>query len=134
MGSCIQTSGHNPRVSAGAVEGRNVGKGLKCCDLSLQAFKATDFRCLAAVELEPDPGFNLIYGDNASGKTSLLEAIGYLGRGRSFRGAPTQDLIRRGATEFVLFGNLLHDDHRSTLGAKNGPAGLQVSADALLQS
>ena len=97
--------------------------------MALQAFKATDFRCLEAVELEADPGFNLIYGDNASGKTSLLEAIAYLGRGKSFRGAPTQDLIRYGETEFVLFGEVQGDDRRWTLGAKNGPAGLEVSAD-----
>ena len=32
-----------------------------------------------------DPGVNLIVGDNAQGKTNLLEAIGYLGTGKSFR-------------------------------------------------
>lgn len=97
--------------------------------MSLQAFKATDFRCLAEAELEPDSGFNLIYGDNASGKTSLLEAIAYLGRGRSFRGAATQNLIRHNAREFVLFGSILQNGRCFGLGAKNGPGGLEVRAD-----
>jgi len=97
--------------------------------LSLQSFKATDFRCLAEAELEPDFGFNLVYGDNASGKTSLLEAIAYLGRGRSFRGAATQNLIRHGAREFVLFGKIIQKERGFGLGAKNGPGGLEVSAD-----
>jgi len=43
--------------------------------LPLESFKATDFRCLEAVELEFDPAYNLVYGANASGKTSLLEAV-----------------------------------------------------------
>jgi len=99
--------------------------------LSLLSFKATDFRCLAVAELAPDPGFNLIYGNNATGKTSLLEAIAYLGRGRSFRGAATQSLVRHGAREFVLFGKVEENARVSGLGVKNGPGGLQVSADGV---
>ena len=41
-------------------------------------------------------------GPNASGKTSLLEALAYLGRGKSFRGASTANLIQHGAQEFVF--------------------------------
>lgn len=97
--------------------------------MALQTFKARDFRCLAEAELEPDSRFNLVYGDNASGKTSLLEAIAYLGRGRSFRGASTQNLIRHSAREFVLFGKILRQDRVFSLGARNGPGGLEVSID-----
>ncbi len=97
--------------------------------LALHSFKATDFRCLAAAELEPDSRFNLIYGNNASGKTSLLEAIAYLGRGRSFRGAATQSLVRHSAREFLLFGKIEQKDRVFGLGVKNGPGGLLVSAE-----
>ena len=79
------------------------------------------------MELQPDPQFTLIYGDNASGKTSLLEAIAYLGRGKSFRGAPTTSLIRHGSGEFVLFGNVEKDDRVFGIGARNGSAGLETS-------
>ena len=59
--------------------------------------QVTDFRCLQSAELELDPRFTLISGPNASGKTSLLEAIYVLGRGRSFRTRRLEHLIRRGS-------------------------------------
>jgi len=43
------------------------------------------------------PGVNLIIGRNAQGKTNLLEAIAYLGSGKSFRAQKTGELIRFGA-------------------------------------
>jgi DNA replication and repair protein RecF len=47
----------------------------------IRRFTVSNFRCLESADLEFSPGFNLIYGANASGKTSLLEALAYLGRG-----------------------------------------------------
>ena len=70
----------------------------------MRRFTASNFRCVENAELNLGSGFNLIYGANASGKTTLLEAMAYLGRGKSFRGASTSDLIRHGHQEFVLFG------------------------------
>lgn len=49
-----------------------------------------NFRLFEAFEVKPGPGINLIAGPNASGKTSLLEAIYLLGRAQSFRSAPPQ--------------------------------------------
>ncbi|MGQ0429183.1 MAG: DNA replication/repair protein RecF [Gammaproteobacteria bacterium] len=67
-------------------------------------FRAENFRCLAAVEFEPDLRANLFVGPNASGKTSLLEAAFFLGRGRSFRSRRRESLIRHGEPEFRLAG------------------------------
>src|ERR1051325_7352150 len=61
-----------------------------------------DFRCFAALELDPAPRANLILGDNASGKTSLLEAIFFLSRGRSFRTAKPENLARQGVPGFLI--------------------------------
>lgn len=97
--------------------------------MTLRNFSCTDFRCLSAVKLEADPRYNLIYGANASGKTSLLEAIAYLGRGKSFRGAPLDRLVRHGATEFVLFGRVQNEAREVALGVRNSRAGLEVSVD-----
>jgi len=97
--------------------------------LPLNSIKITDFRCLTSAELQLDKRYNLIYGPNASGKTSLLEAIAYLGRGRSFRGASTQDLIRYGASEFVLFGKTTVGSRAASLGVRNSQAGLEVHVD-----
>jgi len=92
-------------------------------------FTATNFRCLASIELEADAKFNLIYGANASGKTSVLEAIAYLGRGKSFRGAPTNSLIRHGEQDFVLFGKVDNNGAGSSVGVRNSAGGLEVRID-----
>lgn len=44
------------------------------------------------------PGVNVIYGENASGKTNLLEALFYFASGKSFRGGKERELIRLGET------------------------------------
>ena len=70
--------------------------------MSLTRLNLRDFRCFTALELELGPRANLILGDNASGKTSLLEAIFFLSRGRSFRTSKADTLIRQGTEGFLL--------------------------------
>ena len=96
--------------------------------MALVELKCTDFRCLASAALSLEPGNNLIFGANASGKTSLLEAMAYLGRGRSFRGASVRELIRHGAEEFLIVGTVEHDGLSQTLGVRNGRQGQEVHA------
>jgi DNA replication and repair protein RecF len=97
--------------------------------LSLLSVKCTDFRCLESAALEFSSGNNLIYGANASGKTSILEALAYLGRGRSFRGAGTRELIRHGSDEFVVIGKVDNGTREVPLGVRNSRSGLEVHAD-----
>jgi DNA replication and repair protein RecF len=54
----------------------------------------TDFRGHEASEAELGPGITLFAGGNAQGKTTVLEAIGWLARMSSFRGAPDSALVR----------------------------------------
>lgn len=89
-------------------------------------FRARHFRCLEKAELEFSPRFNLIVGANASGKTSLLEALAYLGRGKSFRGASATQLVKHGESEFVLFGEVVRGVGRINVGVRNGREGLEV--------
>lgn len=79
--------------------------------------------------MEINPRYNLVFGANASGKTSLLEAVGYLGRGKSFRSAPVDRLVRHDAAEFLLFGRVDSEWRSTTLGVRNGRAGLEISVD-----
>jgi DNA replication and repair protein RecF len=56
-----------------------------------------DVRNLRDVRLTLDPGLNVFMGRNAQGKTTLLEAVALLARGRSFRTDEVTTLVRRGA-------------------------------------
>jgi len=97
--------------------------------LPIQTFTAQDFRCLTDVSLQPDRRFTLVCGPNGSGKTSLLEAIAYLGRGKSFRGAAAANLIRHGTKAFVLFGQVDAGGRQASLGVRNSRDGLEVRVD-----
>jgi DNA replication and repair protein RecF len=88
--------------------------------VSLRRVQVTDFRCLHSAALELDTRFTLISGPNASGKTSLLEAMYVLGRGRSFRTRLTEHLIRSGTERFVVFGEV-------DAGQRTVPVGIEGS-------
>lgn len=88
--------------------------------MGLERFKAAGFRGLEEIAIEPDPKLNLITGPNASGKTSILESIFYLGRGRSFRSSGNRELIRNGGKGFLLYGEVGND-------GKPHKAGIEVA-------
>lgn len=97
--------------------------------MPIQKFTAQNFRCLKSIELEPDSRYTLICGPNASGKTSLLEALAYLGRGKSFRDSQTGNLIRHGEQAFVLFGRVEMAGRTASVGVRNSREGLEVRID-----
>ncbi|MFQ6004769.1 MAG: AAA family ATPase, partial [Woeseia sp.] len=97
--------------------------------MPLKDFKAGNFRCLTKVSLEANRRFNLIYGPNAAGKTSILEGIAYLGRGKSFLGAKPQHLVQYGARKFQLHGKIDTGTRLVTAGVCNSGAGLEVKID-----
>ena len=65
--------------------------------MRLNELKLHNFRNYEQLELDFAPGVNLIVGNNAQGKTNLLEAISYAGSGKSFRAQKTAEMIRFGA-------------------------------------
>ena len=75
--------------------------------MGLRSLDICNFRNIATASLSFSPGLNLISGDNAAGKTSLLEAIYFLGRVRSFRTHVSTQPIRDGKTSFRLVGRVL---------------------------
>ena len=74
-----------------------------------------DFRNYAGLELELDPGVNLSVGDNAQGKTNLLEAIAYLGSGKSFRAQKTGEMIRFEQDFAEISGEIFSQDRQQQL-------------------
>lgn len=77
--------------------------------MRLTSLRIRDLRCLQTVDIEPAAGINIFCGDNGSGKTSLLEAIFLLSRGRSFRSTPQQRLIRNGADSLSIYARAKSD-------------------------
>lgn len=65
-----------------------------------------NFRNLIDVDLAFSSSINIFYGCNGSGKTSILEAIHYLGLGRSFRSRNVRRLINHTSDKFALVGQL----------------------------
>ena len=67
-------------------------------------------RIITQAELRLSPSVNLLVGDNASGKSSVLEALSILARGRSFRTPRIQEVIHRGATDITVSAKLSTDN------------------------
>lgn len=59
--------------------------------------KIRDFRNIEEAEIEFDTGVNILVGNNAQGKTNLLEAISFTALGKSFRTSHEEEMIRFGA-------------------------------------
>ncbi len=78
--------------------------------MPLRRIRITALRCLEEVELDLHPQRNYIFGANGAGKTSLLEGIFLLGRGRSFRTRQIRRLVRRGSEGFAVFGTVERDE------------------------
>lgn len=74
--------------------------------MGLKGLSIAGVRCIEQAELEPAAGANLIIGNNASGKTSLLEAIFLLGRGRSFRAPRREGMVRDGQELLRVVGRM----------------------------
>lgn len=70
--------------------------------MELRRLWLTDFRGYREAEVAFDPGLTAVIGPNGQGKTNLLEAVGYLATLSSFRGAPTDALIRAGTERAVV--------------------------------
>jgi DNA replication and repair protein RecF len=74
-----------------------------------------DFRCFEELSIELAPGLTVLFGANGVGKTSVLEAIGWAARGRSFRGVPDAALVRAGCSEAILRLEVAEDERRQLL-------------------
>lgn len=63
--------------------------------MRIELIKLRDFRNYEELTLAPHPGVNILFGQNGSGKTNLLEAIHYCALGRSHRTSQDREVVRR---------------------------------------
>jgi DNA replication and repair protein RecF len=89
--------------------------------MSLVKIEAHDVRNIQYAAIEPSPHLNFVVGPNASGKTSLLEAVYILGRARSFRTSQISQVIRFGQNGLMVTGKVV-DDTRPAM-----PIGVRVT-------
>ena len=81
----------------------------------LKNLELRNFRNYEEAKIEFEPGVNLIVGDNAQGKTNLLEGISYLGSGKSFRAQKTAEMVRFGADFGEISGSVFSQEREQTL-------------------
>ena len=98
--------------------------------MSLQKLDIYHVRNLEQAFLFPSPKINLIYGSNASGKSSLLEAIHLLGRANSFRSTTVKNVIHFAHKDLIVSGKVhFTNGHVSTLGIQHDGKQLQIRID-----
>lgn len=74
--------------------------------MHLAHLRLRDFRNYARLDVDLAPGFHLLLGDNAQGKTNILEAVYLLATLRSFRGVGGAQMIRHGQRGYFLGANV----------------------------
>lgn len=100
----------------------------------LERLRLSDFRSIAEADLKLSAGVNWIYGDNAAGKTSVLEALFVLGRGRSFRAQHLRQLTRDQAQQWRVLVDIATDagdQHRLGVGLNDGNREARVDGSAV---
>jgi DNA replication and repair protein RecF len=83
----------------------------------------TDFRSYTSIEVNLSPGLTVLVGANGEGKTNLLEALAWLATLSSFRGAPTEALVRQGAPFAVVRALAEREGRELLVEAQLQPAG-----------
>lgn len=76
--------------------------------MRVESLQLENFRNYSQLFCEFHPETNLIYGENAQGKTNLLEALVYLSRMRSPRCQKEQELLRFGERSGKILGEIFH--------------------------
>jgi DNA replication and repair protein RecF len=81
--------------------------------MSLQKLDIYNVRNIHEQSIIPSAGFNFIYGNNASGKSALIEAIFLLGRAKSFRSSSIKSVIRFEQDNLIVSAHVLQGDRGS---------------------
>ena len=70
--------------------------------MKIKRFKAFNFRNISSCDIEFSDGVNLLYGNNAQGKTNAVEGIYVFARGKSHRASEDKELIKFGEEGFII--------------------------------
>lgn len=98
--------------------------------MALTRLGLRDFRCFSEADLVLSPGVSVIVGENAAGKTSLLEAIHVLAQAKSFRTPDNTSLIRAGTSGFQVTGRVMTGEREVPLGISRTGNRVQLRMDS----
>ena len=79
--------------------------------MEINNLEMISFRNHRKTNIDFDPGLTIIWGENGSGKTSILEAIHSLSYGKSFRTNNKKDLIKKGSDFFFIKGSFKNTEN-----------------------
>jgi DNA replication and repair protein RecF len=103
---------------------------------ALARLELSHLRNIQSAELDLGSSFNLFFGDNGSGKTSVLEAVHLLALGRSFRSHLQKSLVTDGEQESTVFGQTVEGLALGIVRPLRGPQTLRIGgrkADGLAE-
>lgn len=86
----------------------------------LAALQLHGFRNYDQLDLHFSPGLNVVYGENAQGKTNLLEAVYFLATGKSHRTARDQEMIQDGRSELRVSARVVRQTGELSLALSYG--------------
>jgi len=89
--------------------------------LALQTLLVQNLRIIEQLDVSFAADANLFIGENGAGKTSILEAIDILSRGRSFRERRTSPLLRKESEELTISGKTTSLEQTTHLGIQKSP-------------
>ncbi len=84
--------------------------------MALHTLLAENLRIIEHLELSLAENATIFCGENGVGKTSILEAIDFLSRGRSFRSRRLAPLLRIGSERLTVSGKVIEGEHTTHLG------------------
>jgi DNA replication and repair protein RecF len=94
----------------------------------ISSLEIQSLRNIRHLSLKLSKGVNVFYGDNGSGKSSILEAIHLLGRGRSFRTSSIDDIVQVGQSNLIVRAEM---HHGATVAIQKGDANIgKINAKA----
>lgn len=91
--------------------------------MQIRSLTISNLRNLSHVEIENTNRINIVYGENGSGKTSVLEAIYCLGFGRSFRTHQARQVIQTESDAFTVFAKLDGIENETRVGFQRNRQG-----------
>lgn len=97
--------------------------------MSFSSVSLSNFRNFENEKFSPCPGVNIITGANGSGKTSILEAIAFLGTGKSFRTPRPSVAVSHGSESFTLFAQTDNGDRIGLMRTVSGESRIRINGE-----